>query len=159
MAEIEADEQLAIDVLATIMNGNLNPNTPVSTKSYSFIFTYEDLTSDRLHAKKIKKKIRTAEEMEIFRKLRRRVLSKLYSRKSRTKRRIESINAKTERVVIIDKVHELFADHPNLQAFKDFIKSLNEKSLAADAEPPSPEPLQPASQELEDVPDLLYIGE
>jgi len=60
------DEQIAIEVLETIMNGVSNPNKNVSTKDKTFSFTYEDLISDRSNAYYLKKKIMSDEELNIF---------------------------------------------------------------------------------------------
>ena len=81
--ELNTDEQ--IEVLEKIMNGTTNPKTCLSTKTHMFLFTYKDLMVCRCHSKFIKKTCTSKEELNIFKSLRRRVLSGEYSNKSRSK--------------------------------------------------------------------------
>ena len=126
---LEKDEQIAIEVLETILHGNPNPKTLVCTTSQSFTFTYEDLMADREQAYKIKKSLNSQNDVLMFSKLRRQILSRTYSKKSRSKKRIEIKSSKADRDLIINKVHELFSDHYRFEKFCDFIQVLNEHKM------------------------------
>lgn len=156
---MDKDEQIAIDVLETILNENPNPKTLVSTTTRNFTFTYGELMSDRRKASIIKKKLNSKTEIDMFNKLRRRILSRVYSKRFRSKRRIESITFKTEREQIIDKACELFSDHTKFSEFKDFITKLK------DSIPPplvdiihmNDSDADNHSSTYSDLPDLIYI--
>lgn len=157
--QMDKDEQIAIEVLETILNENPNPKTLVSTTMQNFTFTYEDLMSTRINATIIKKKLNSQHEIFMFNKLRRRLLSRKYSKRSRSKKRTEIIIVKTERDLIVDKAFELFTDHPKFSEFRDFITKLK------DSTPPplvdiihmNDSDADDQSSTHSDLPDLIYI--
>jgi len=164
------EEQIAIEVLETIMNESSNPRNTVSTTIQNFSFTYEDLMSDRQRAYYIKKRLRSDEEVTMFRILRRRVLGREYSKISRNKKRTQTKQITTERCKIITKAYELFADHPKMQEFREFIQTLNAEQTDTDtatatatatATGDSSNKTAPVVRinacDYDDVPDLIYI--
>ena len=154
---MERDEQIAVEVLETIMNGNFNPINKVSTTMQNFTFTYEDLISDRKQAMIIKKRLLNDKDIIMFKKLRRRLLSRKYSKLSRTKKRTYAQIITSERSKIIEKAYELFADHPNMEEFREFIQTLNAEQtvLKILEEQRASNTIQEESAN--DVPDLVTI--
>ena len=121
---MEPAEAIAIEVLQTIMSGDKSPKGLVSTTHGNFSFTYEDLMSERKDASKMKSRL-SLEERLTFNKLRRRVLSRKYSRKSRIFKKNMHEILKTDNTLIIEKARELFADHPNMSQFDEFIQAIS----------------------------------
>jgi hypothetical protein len=121
---MEQDELIAIEVLQTINTGNPNPKNFVSTTCGLLPFTYEDLMSERKDASMMKRLL-NHEERLVFNKLRRRVLSRKYSCKSRILKKNMHEILKTDKERIIDKARELFADHPNMSQFDEFIQAIS----------------------------------
>ena len=56
--QMQIDEEIAIEVLETLSNSNLDHKTNVSTTNKKFEFTYEELLSTRSQASIVKKKIK-----------------------------------------------------------------------------------------------------
>lgn len=157
---MQIDEEIAIEVLETLSNSNLDHKTNVSTTNKKFEFTYEELLSNRSQASIVKKKLKSRDEIILFTKLRRRVLSRIYSKKSRTKRRIVSITMKSERDIIIDKVNELFSDHPNFQQFREFIQqTLQDNQIIINNVVQSAADVSVSSNIYKDLPDLIDASE
>ncbi len=121
---MEQDEAIAVEVLQTINTGNPHPKNQVVTTYGVLPFTYEDLMSERKDASKMKSRL-SLEERLTFNKLRRRVLSRKYSRKSRILKKNMHEILKTDKELIIDKARELFADHPNMLQFDEFIQAIS----------------------------------
>jgi len=158
--QMQIDEEIAIEVLETLSNSNLDHKTNVSTTNKKFEFTYEELLSNRSQASIVKKKLKSRDEIILFKKLRRRVLSRIYSKKSRTKRRIVSITIKSERDIIIDKVNELFSDHPNFQQFREFIQqTLQDNEIIINNAVQSAADVSVSSDIYKDLPDLIDASE
>jgi hypothetical protein len=158
--QMQIDEEIAIEVLETLSNSNLDHKTNVSTTNKKFEFTYEELLSNRSQASIVKKKLKSRDEIILFTKLRRRVLSRIYSKKSRTKRRIVSITMKSERDIIIDKVNELFSDHPNFQQFREFIQqTLQDNQIIINNVVQSAADVSVSSDIYKDLPDLIDASE
>jgi len=158
--QMQIDEEIAIEVLETLSNSNLDHKTNVSTTNKKFEFTYEELLSNRSQASIVKKKLKSRDEIILFTKLRRRVLSRIYSKKSRTKRRIVSITMKSERDIIIDKVNELFSDHPNFQQFREFIQqTLQDNQIIINNVVQSAADVSVSSNIYKDLPDLIDASE
>ena len=158
--QMQIDEEIAIEVLETLSNSNLDHKTNVSTTNKKFEFTYEELLSNRSQASIVKKKLKSRDEIILFKKLRRRVLSRIYSKKSRTKKRIVSITIKSERDIIIDKVNELFSDHPNFQQFREFIQqTLQDNQIIINNAVQSAADVSVSSDIYKDLPDLIDVSE
>jgi len=158
--QMQIDEEIAIEVLKILSNSNLDHKTNVSTTNKKFEFTYEELLSNRSQASIVKKKLKSRDEIILFKKLRRRVLSRIYSKKSRTKRRIVSITIKSERDIIIDKVNELFSDHPNFQQFREFIQqTLQDNEIIINNAVQSAADVSVSSDIYKDLPDLIDASE
>ena len=158
--QMQIDEEIAIEVLETLSNSNLDHKTNVSTTNKKFEFTYEELLSNRSQASIVKKKLKSQDEIILFKNLRRRVLSRIYSKKSRTKRRIVSITMKSERDIIIDKVNELFSDHPNFQQFREFIQqTLQDNQIIINNAVQSAADVSVSSDIYKDLPDLIDVSE
>jgi hypothetical protein len=158
--QMQIDEEIAIEVLEILSNSNLDHKTNVSTTNKKFEFTYEELLSNRSQASIVKKKLKSRDEIILFKKLRRRVLSRIYSKKSRTKRRIVSITMKSERDIIIDKVNELFSDHPNFQQFREFIQqTLQDNQIIINNVVQSAADVSVSSDIYKDLPDLIDASE
>jgi hypothetical protein len=158
--QMQIDEEIAIEVLETLSNSNLDHKTNVSTTNKKFEFTYEELLSNRSQASIVKKKLKSRDEIILFKKLRRRVLSRIYSKKSRTKKRIVSITIKSERDIIIDKVNELFSDHPNFQQFREFIQqTLQDNEIIINNAVQSAADVSVSSDIYKDLPDLIDASE
>ena len=157
---MQIDEEIAIEVLEILSNSNLDHKTNVSTTNKKFEFTYEELLSNRSQASIVKKKLKSRDEIILFKKLRRRVLSRKYSKKSRTKRRIVSITMQSERDIIIDKVNELFSDHPNFQQFREFIQqTLQDNQIIINNAVQSAADVSVSSDIYKDLPDLIDVSE
>ena len=158
--QMQIDEEIAIEVLETLSNSNLDHKTNVSTTNKKFEFTYEELLSNRSQASIVKKKLKSQDEIILFKNLRRRVLSRKYSKKSRTKRRIVSITMKSERDIIIDKVNELFSDHPNFKQFREFIQqTLQDNQIIINNVVQSAADVSVSSDIYKDLPDLIDVSE
>ena len=158
--QMQIDEEIAIEVLEILSNSNLDHKTNVSTTNKKFEFTYEELLSNRSQASIVKKKLKSRDEIILFKKLRRRVLSRIYSKKSRTKKRIVSITIKSERDIIIDKVNELFSDHPNFQQFREFIQqTLQDNQIIINNAVQSAADVSVSSDIYKDLPDLIDVSE
>ena len=158
--QMQIDEEIAIEVLEILSNSNLDHKTNVSTTNKKFEFTYEELLSNRSQASIVKKKLKSRDEIILFKKLRRRVLSRKYSKKSRTKRRIVSITMQSERDIIIDKVNELFSDHPNFQQFREFIQqTLQDNQIIINNAVQSAADVSVSSDIYKDLPDLIDVSE
>ena len=108
----------------------------------------------------VKKKLKSRDEIILFKKLRRRVLSRIYSKKSRTKRRIVSITMQSERDIIIDKVNELFSDHPNFQQFREFIQqTLQDNQIIINNAVQSAADVSVSSDIYKYLPELIDVSE
>lgn len=121
---MEQDELIAIEVLQTINTGNPNLKSRVLTTFGLLSFTYEDLMSERKDASKIKIMLNNEERL-IFSKLRRLVLSRKYSQKSRKLKKTINEILETDKALIINKAYELFANHPNMVEFKEFVQAIS----------------------------------